>query len=151
MSMVNLRKWLPLSTTNELLVQIQINTGNAAAGDSGANVDSSALMSVLVTQRGAPVGDLAPLGQIGDQTGSISLPPGWILHDGFSVRPFGCSSTVTEFINYGNGLYNIRIVPSVQNPNCAWLSGQYLYAVYINITNGNVIRQGSALAKLTIP
>ena len=60
--MVNFRKWLPLTATNELLVQIQINTSNAAAGDSGANVDSSALMSVLVTQRGAPVGDLAPIG-----------------------------------------------------------------------------------------
>ncbi len=149
--MVNLRKWLPLGTTNELLVQMQINTGNAAAGDSGASVDSSALMSVLVTQRGAPVGDLAPLGPIGDQTSSISLPPGWILHDGFSVRAGGCDITVTEFINYGNGLYNIRIVPFVQNPNCAWLSGQYLYAVSINVTSGNVIRQGSALAKLTIP
>jgi hypothetical protein len=74
-----------------------------------------------------------------------------LLRDGFSVRPFGCNITVTEFMNFGGGLYNIRIVPSVQNPNCAWLSGQYLYAVYINITNGNVIRQGSALAKLTIP
>jgi hypothetical protein len=149
--MVNLRKWLPLSTMNELLVQMQINTGNAAAGDFGASVDASALMSVLVTQRGAPVGDLAPLGPIGDQTSSISLPPGWILHDGFSVRPFGCSVTVTEFINYGNGLYNIRIVPFLQNPDCAWLSGQYLYAISINVTSGNIVRQGSALAKLTIP
>jgi hypothetical protein len=149
--MVNLRKWLPLTATNELLVQIQINTSNAGAGDSGATVDSSAIISVLVTQRGAPVGDLAPLGPIGDQTSSISLPSGWILHDGFSVRPGGCGITVTEFINYGNGLYNIRIVPFVQNPNCAWLSGQYLYAVSINVTSGNVIRQGSALAKLTIP
>lgn len=149
--MVNVRKWLPLATTNELLVQMQVNTGNAAAGDSGADIDASALMSVLVTQRGAPVGDLAPLGPIGDGTSSISLPPGWILHDGFSVTPFGCSSTVTEFINYGNGLYNIRIVPFLQNPNCAWLAGQYLYAVSINVTSGNVVRQGSALAKLTIP
>jgi len=149
--MVNLRKWLPLSTMNELLVQMQINTSNAAAGDSGASVDASALMSVLVTQRGAPVGDLAPVGPIGDQTSSISLPAGWILHDGFNVRPGGCSSTVTEFINYGNGLYNIRIVPFLQNPNCAWLSGQYLYAVSIHVTSGNVVRRGSALAKLTIP
>ena len=149
--MVNLRKWLPLGTTNELLVQIQINTGNAAAGDSGADIDASALMSVLATQRGAPVGDLAPLGPIGDGTSSISLPPGWTLHDGFSVRPFGCNISVTEFMNFGNGLYNIRIVPFLQNPNCAWLSGQYLYAVSINITSGNVVRQGSALAKLAIP
>jgi hypothetical protein len=149
--MVDLRKWLPLSTTNELLVQMQINTGNAAAGDSGASIDSSATISVLVTQRGAPVGDLAPLGPIGDGSSQIGLPPGWLLRDGFSVRPFGCSITVTEFINFGGGLYNIRIVPFVQNPNCAWLSGQYLYAVYINVTSGNVIRQGSALAKLTIP
>jgi hypothetical protein len=149
--MVNLRKWLPLSTTNELRVQMQINTGNAAAGDSGANVDSSAVMSVLVTQRGVPVGDLAPFGQIGDQTSSINMPPGWTLHDGFNVRPFGCNISVTEFTNFGNGLYNIRIVPSLQNPSCAWLSGQYIYAVSISVTSGNVVRQGSTLAKLTIP
>ena len=74
-----------------------------------------------------------------------------MLRDGFNVRPFGCGITVTEFINYGDGLYNIRIVPSVQNPNCAWLSGQYLYALHINVTSGSVIKQGSALAKLTIP
>lgn len=61
--MVNLRKWLSLLATNELLVQMQINTSNAAAGGSGANIPSAAPISVLVAQRGAPVDDVvAPFG-----------------------------------------------------------------------------------------
>ena len=42
----------------ELLVQMQINPGNATAGGSGANVPASAVMSVLVTLNGEPVSDL---------------------------------------------------------------------------------------------
>jgi hypothetical protein len=149
--MVKLPKWRSQGkAAHELLVQMQINTGNADAGDAGADVPSSALISVLVTHQGAPVNDLAPAGAIGDQTSPINLPPGWSLHSGFNVSPGGCIATVTEFSNLANGLYNIRIVPFTQNPNCAWLSGQYLYAVSIDVPSGNVPRQGSGLAKLTI-
>ena len=56
----------------ELLVQMQINRGNATAGGSGANVPASALMSVLVTLNGEPVADLGA--SAGNQTSAINLP-----------------------------------------------------------------------------
>ena len=54
----------------ELLVQMQINRGNATAGGSGANVAASALMSVLVTHNGEPVADLGA--SAGNQTSAIN-------------------------------------------------------------------------------
>jgi len=137
----------------ELVVQMQINHGIAAAGDSGANVPASAMISVLVTSKGEPVADLGS--SAGNQTSAITLPAGWTLLDGFSVRPFGCGVSVTEFSNLGGGIYGIRIVPFVDNPACAWLSGEYVYAVQLEfartIGGHAVVLRGGALAKLTIP
>jgi hypothetical protein len=63
--------------------------------------------------------------------------------------------SVTEFLNQGDGLYDIRIVPFVDNPACAWLSGEYVYAVRLEfmrtIDGEAVVLQGGALAKLIIP
>lgn len=136
----------------ELLVQVQINRGNANAGDSGANVAASAMISVLVTLDGRPVSDLGA--NAGNQTSAISLPAGWTLRDGFNVRPGGCGVTVTEFLNQGNGLYDIRIVPFVDNPACTWLSGEYVYAIQLEFTRtidgDNVVLAGGSLAKLTV-
>jgi len=136
----------------ELLVQMQINRSNANAGDSGANVAASAMISVLVTLDGVPVTDLGV--HAGNQTSAISLPAGWTLTDGFNVRPGGCDVSVTEFGNQGAGIYDIRIVPYVGNPACTWLSGEYIYAVQIKVsrTIGGrmVVLQGGALGKLTI-
>ena len=50
------------------------------------------------------------------------------------MRPGGCGVTVTQFVNQGAGLYDIRIVPFVGNPACAWLSGEYVYAVQLEFT-----------------
>ncbi len=137
----------------ELLVQVQINRSNADAGDSGATVPASALMSVLVTSHGAPVDDLGA--NAGTQSAAIPLPAGWTLRDGFNVRPGGCGVSVTEFTNQGGGLYDLRLVPFVGNPACTWLSGEYVYAVQLEFsrTVGGqaVVLQGGALAKLTIP
>jgi hypothetical protein len=137
----------------ELLVQMQINRSNADAGDSGATVDASAMISVLITQDGVPVTDLGA--NAGNQTSAINLPAGWTLSDGFSVRPFGCGVSVTEFLNQGAGIYDIRIVPFVGNPACAWLSGEYIYAVQIKVTRTiggkSVVLQGGTLGKLIIP
>ena len=143
---------VPSATVNELLVQMQINRSNAAAGGSGANVGASAIISVLATYNGAPVDNLAgpPGTNFGDQTSEISMPNGWELRDGFNVRPGGCVATVTEFGNQGGGIYDIRIVPYVRTPACTWLSGEYIYAVLIKVPVGNVIFQGGALGKLTI-
>lgn len=136
----------------ELLVQVQINRSNADAGDSGANVPASALMSVLITSHGAPVDDLGA--NAGDATSAIPLPAGWTLRDGFNVRPGGCGVSVTEFTNQGGGLYDIRLVPFVGNPACTWMSGEYVYAVQLEVprTVGGhtVVHRGGALAKLTI-
>lgn len=138
--------------SRELLVQVQINRSNANAGDKGATVASSAMISVLVTLDGAPVADLGA--SAGNQTSAISLPSGWTLRDGFNVRPGGCAVTVTEFGNQGGGIYDIRIVPFVGNAACTWLSGEYIYAVQIKIQRSiggqKVVLQGGALGKLTI-
>ena len=137
----------------ELLVQMQINRSNATAGGSGANVAASAIISVMVTLDGVPVTDLGATA--GNQTSAINLPTGWTLSDGFNVRPGGCGVSVTEFLNDSAGIYDIRIVPLVTNATCAWLSGEYIYAVQIKVsrTIGGkaVILQGGALGKLTIP
>ena len=143
-----------LSTQHrELLVQMQINRSNATPGGSGANVSASAMISVLVTMKGDPVDDLGA--SVGTQTSAVSLPAGWTLRDGFNVRPGGCGVSVTEFLNQGGGLYDIRIVPFVENPACAWLSGEYVYAVQLEfmrtIDGEAVVLQGGALATLAIP
>jgi hypothetical protein len=136
----------------ELLVQMQINRSNANAGDSGANVAASAIISVLVTLDGAPVPNLGA--SAGNQTSAISLPAGWTLADGFNLRPGGCGVSITEFTNQSAGIYDIRIVPFVNTAACAWLSGEYIYAVQINVSRtigGRTVGlQGGALGKLTI-
>jgi hypothetical protein len=137
----------------ELLVQMQINRSNATAGGSGADVSASALISVLVTLDGGPVADLGA--SAGNQTSAINLPAGWTLRDGFNVRPGGCGVSVTEFGNQGDGLYDIRIVPFLNNPACTWLSGEYVYAVQLEFTRTiggeTVVLQGGTLGKLAIP
>src|SRR5258706_2859149 len=97
------------TATKELLVQMQINRSNATAGGSGANIAASALMSVLITQNGAPVGNLGV--NTGNGQSAINLPAGWTLYGGFNLRPGGSDVSVTEFINQGVGIYDIRIVP----------------------------------------
>jgi len=98
------KKGKKLSAVRELFVQMQINRSNADAGDSGATVDASAMISVLVTLDGEPVGDLGA--NAGNQTSAIALPAGWTLRDGFNVRPNGCNVSVTEFLNQGAGIYD---------------------------------------------
>ena len=151
--MVKKTKKKTLSATNrELLVQMQINRSNAVAGGSGATVAASALMSVMVTLDGVPVTDLGV--NAGNQTSAVSLPTGWTLSDGFNVRPGGCKVSVTEFGNQGNGIYDIRVVPFLNNAACHWLSGEYIYAVQIRVSRtiagSSVVLQGGTLAKLTI-
>jgi hypothetical protein len=132
---------------------MQINRGNATAGASGANVTASAMMSVLVTLEGQPVSDLGA--NDGNQTSAINLPTGWTLLDGFNVRPGGCNVTVTEFLNLGGGLYDLRLVPFANNPACTWLSGEYVYGIQLEfprlIDGNNVVLAGGALGKLTVP
>jgi hypothetical protein len=140
------------TTTKELLVQMQINRSNATAGGSGANIFASAMISVLVTQNGVPVNNLGATA--GDGNSAISLPAGWSLDDGFNVRPGGSLVSVTQFVAQSDGIYDIRIVPFVNNPACTWLSGEYIYAVSISATRSihgkTVALQGSTLGKLTI-
>ena len=71
------------------------------------------------------------------------------------MRPGGCRASVTEFLNQGGGLYDIRIVPFIDNPACAWLSGEYVYAIQLEFTRTiggeTVVLQGGTLGKLAIP
>ena len=111
------------------------------------------MISVLVTHDGVPVDDLGA--SAGTQTSAIALPAGWTLRDGFNVRPGGSLASVTEFSNLGGGLYDIRIVPFVDNPASTWLSGEYVYGVQLEVTRTvdgrSVVLRGSALAKLAVP
>ena len=51
--------------------------------------------------------------------------------------------------------YDIRIVPFIDNPACAWLSGEYIYAIQLEFTRTmggeTVVLQGGTLGKLAIP
>ena len=136
----------------ELLVQAQVNRGNADAGDAGANVQASALISVLVTHEGEPVDDIGA--SAGDQVSEVALPAEWTFETA-TVAAGGCTASVTQFGNQGDGVYSIRIVPFVGNPACAWLSGDYVYVIKVEATrtvdgHATVLR-GGTLAKLSIP
>ncbi len=81
-----------------LTVQTEGNASNASAGESGAAISSSALISVVVTNTlGAPVSNLGSF--TGDGTSEIELPDGWTLSSGFNVPPGGCLMTPTQFYN----------------------------------------------------
>ena len=106
-----------------------------------------------MTLNGEPVADLGV--SAGNQTSAINLPAGWTLRDGFNVRPGGCNVSVSEFLNQGGGLYDIRIVPFIDSPACAWLSGEYVYGVQLEFTRTiggeTVVLQGGTLGTLAIP
>jgi len=133
-----------------LVVQTAANPSNAQAGEKGATVAASALLSVLVTRAsdGSPVSNLGATA--GDQNSVVALPAGWEFLQGFNVPPGGCLMSVTQFVNQGNGIYNIRVVPFVENDSCAWLSGQYHYVVQLTKKIKGTTFQGSGLGVLTI-
>ena len=54
--------------------------------------------------------------------------------------------TPTQFVNWGNGVYSIRVVPFTGNPLAKWLVGDYHYVVRVSGANN-----GSSLGVLTIP
>lgn len=125
-------------------VQTEATASNAAAGESGATIAASALIDVVVTGAdGKPVSNLGA--NVGTGTSTITLPSGWTLRTP-TVPPGGCGLSPTQFVNQGNGLYAIRVVPPVSNPSCRWLIGDYLYNVQVSTP----VQDGSVLGKLTI-
>ena len=130
-----------------LTVQTEANRSNASAGEAGASIGSSALISVQVNRAasGAPVDGLGTT--TGDGSAEVSLPTSWSLRQGFNVPPGGCLMTPTQFVNQGRGTYTIRVVPFLTNTTCKWLSGDYHFVMHV--TDGNVT--GSGLGALTIP
>ena len=60
---------------------------------------------------------------------------------------------MTEFLNLGGGLYDVRIVPFLGNAASTWLSGEYLYAVQLEvprtIDGRSVVLRGSGLDGLS--
>jgi hypothetical protein len=140
-----------------LTVQTAGNPSNAAAGEFGASVDASALLTVLVTRDsdGAPVSDLGA--SVGDGTGAITLPRGWtlttlIVPAAIGLQPGqGCPMTPTEFTNGGGGIYLIRVVPDLRDPTCVWLFLDYHYAVQIRFHASTETLRGGGLGLLQIP
>lgn len=125
-------------------LQTEATASNAAVGESGAAIASSALIDVLVLDtNGRPVSNLAT--NVGNGTSAITLPSGWTLNTSI-VPPGGCLMSPTQFSNQGNGVYSIRVVPFVNNPSCRWLAGDYLYTVRVSTPT----QDGSVLGKLSI-
>jgi hypothetical protein len=125
-------------------IQTEATASNAAAGESGTTIASSALIELLVTDAGGmPVSNLGTT--VGTGTSAITLPSGWDLQTP-AVPPGGCLLTPTQFSNSNSGRYSIRVVPFANNPACHWLSGDYIYSIQI----GSPSQFGSALGKLTI-
>jgi hypothetical protein len=130
-------------------VETKAYRGFADAGESGATFDVSADISVLVTRDGVPVlglGDAIPM-----NGSAITLPPAFRLQTSFvaPVGPLGigCILDPIAFTNHGNGVYTIRVVPSLDNPICRWGLGDYHYTVRIQTPQ----LKGAAMGVLTIP
>lgn len=134
-----------------LTVQTEANASNASAGEAGADIGSSALISVVVNNAatGAPVSNLGAT--VGDGISEITLPAGWTLFSNLNVPPGGCLLTPTQFYNWGNGSYNIRVVPFLGNPACSWSTGNYHYVVGIQTGAGRGVVKGSGLGVLSVP
>ena len=140
---------LLLSTVVEAapaVIQTTGNESNASPGSSCLNVSCSALISILVTNGidGTPVTNLGF--NVGNGNSAISLPSGWVFREGFNGPPGGFLMTITQFSNNGNGIYSIRVVPTVINESSRWFQGEYHYAIEINTENV----QGSGLGILII-
>lgn len=139
-----------IATADPVVIQTAANASNASSGESGASISSSALISVLVTnEAGTPLANLGA--SVGDGSAQITLPAGWTLFSNLNAPPGGCLLTPTEFHNWGNGSYNIRVVPFLNNPSCSWLAGDYHYVVTIKrLVNRLTLYKGSSLGVLTI-
>lgn len=150
-SLFGLLMFPSLAEAAPVTVETLANKGNAAPGESGATIASSALISVLVTRaNGEPITNLGA--SVGNGTAAIALPTGWALQTGFNVPPGGCLLTPTQFFNSGSGIYSIRVVPFVNNPACSWLSGDYHYVVQLQIpSSGGVTLRGSGLGVIKLP
>ncbi len=135
-----------------LVIQTTGNASNAQNGDSGAVISSSAILSVQVSDSLNGVGISSLGNSVGDGTSVVTLPAGWVLRDGFNLRPGGCGVDVTQFSNspISPGTYTLRIVPST-TATCTWLSGEYHYAVQITTTIGSDTLTGTGLGVLIIP
>lgn len=150
-SLFGLLMFPSLAEALPVTVQTLGNKSNAAPGESGATIPSSALISVVVTNsNGVPNNQLGA--SVGNGNAAIALPNGWSLQTGFNVPPGGCGMTPTEFFNSGNGIYSIRVVPFVNNAACRWLAGDYHYAIQLNVPgSGGRTFIGSGLGVLKLP
>ena len=134
------------SNATTLDVQTLGNSSNATAGTTGLTIAASALISVVATDltTGLPVSNLGS--NTGNGTTAITLPSGWSLFSNLNVPPGGCLLTPTQFINFGNGAYDIRVAQQSARAGCAWKLGDYHYVVFTSIGS----YQGAGLGKITI-
>ena len=119
-------------------VDTEVNSGSASPGNTGW-----ALMSVLVTKSRTqrPVSNVAA--SVARNDNGITMPAR-VVFETVTVPPGGCTSTPTQFSNSGDGVYNIRFVPFVNNASCEWLAGDYIYEVTIKGAAGAVLGKGLA-------
>ena len=129
-------------------VQTEAGAYFANAGEKGAAINTSAMILVQVNAQGsgAPVANLGA--SAGNGTAGIALPSTLQLFSNGPVPAGGCLMSPTQFTNWGNGTYNIRVVPFLTNPNCAWLSGMYTFVVHVK-SGGTII--GSGTGSFVVP
>jgi hypothetical protein len=144
---VNVMKAAPMmmatagSCAGPCLVQTKGNASNAHAGGTGVSVANSAVLSVVVSDKdGHPATNLGATN--GNGSAVVTLPGSVVLFSNLNVPPGGCLLTPTEFYNWGNGSYNIRVVPFTGNPSCKWLAGEYHYVVQVKDGSGQVVGSG---------
>lgn len=131
-------------------VQTQGNRSDAFAGESGANIGSSAEITIVPTLSDGSSSAVFGSENLGAGTSEISLPAGWFLQT-LSRPTGGCPLSPIYFRYLGGGNYSIGVVPITSNANCKWVSGDYNYVVRLNGTFNNTLYRGSGLGVLTIP
>jgi len=136
-----------VSMAGEYKIQTLATQSNAGVGEGGAEVAASALITVVVTFNGLPATQLGET--VGDGTSEVTLPAGWTLTD-HTVPPGGCMLSPTEFYNWEDGSYSIRVVPFLGTEGCTWLAGDYHYVVKLEKGRRPVGLRGSGLGSLTI-
>lgn len=120
----------------------------AHAGGKGASVGNSAMILVQVNHddTGLPSSNLGA--NAGNGTAVIALPPAFQLFSNAPVPAGACLLSPTEFTNWGNGTYVIRVAPFPSNPACGWLSGKYGFVVHVS-DNGKIV--GSGVGDFVVP
>ncbi len=128
----------------EVVIQTASDAFEAQDGESGTNATALARITVLVTYNGKIVDNLGVT--TGSETVEIPMPSGWALTV-YNYPLASCAFVPVRFINEGDGVYTVEVLPPPDTPVCQWHSGEYSYVIRIDKRQ----YRGSALGRLTIP